>query len=72
MKIEAGKKYKMRNGEEVGPMVWERELWVVEALVSEVYYGMWLESGASDLFDGEQDNDYDLVEEVQELYNEVQ
>ena len=70
MKIEAGKKYRMRNGEEVGPMVWEQDIWVVDALVSSKFYGMWLESGTGDLFCSEEDTDYDLVEEVQELYDE--
>jgi hypothetical protein len=70
MKIEAGKKYKMRNGEEVGPMVWSQDIWVVDALVSSKFYGVWLESGKGYLFCSEEDTDYDLVEEVQELYNE--
>lgn len=65
MKLEAGKYYKDRAGNTVGPMEMGRYgEWKVSSHSVDGYLPMYLEDGRSDFFWGNQDPKYDLIEEV--------
>lgn len=56
--------YQMRNGENVGPLMWDGYIWRVadDKPVDGRFIGMWLPDGTSDLF-FDHHPEYDIVSE---------
>jgi hypothetical protein len=65
MKLEAGKSYRMRNGEVVKITRFFSEVWWASQIVSEGYEGMWYDDGRADFFGPKLSSArFDIVEEV--------
>lgn len=69
MQLKEDTLYKLRNGEIVGPLVFEEGVWFEKSnnLVAGRFIGIWLDNGVSDFFCYQPHApEFDIIEEVKQ------